>query len=100
MSEPDIRVHPRTPRMTPLRTIALRLSEITRDPRRAEIVFGLSTAAAAALGALLLQVSPLLTAAFDTLAIACGIAWRRARRFNRARDEDASEPRPGEPDEN
>jgi glycosyltransferase involved in cell wall biosynthesis len=65
----------------------LALRSIIRDPRRAEIAFALFTATAAGLGAVLMQLSPLLTAACDIAAVLFGSVWWNARRFNRAQRE-------------
>jgi glycosyltransferase involved in cell wall biosynthesis len=65
----------------------LALRHLMRDPRRAEVGFALRTAGAAGLGAVLLKVSPLLTAFCDVVAVLSGLAWWNARRFNRAQRE-------------
>jgi glycosyltransferase involved in cell wall biosynthesis len=57
---------------------------LIRDPRRAEIRFGLATAGAAALGAIVLSRSWHATVVLDAVAIVLGTIWWNVRRFNRA----------------
>ena len=61
----------------------LALPFIIRDPRRAEVPLALATGAAAVVGALLLDISPVATALFDLIAVLCGLVWWNVRRFNR-----------------
>jgi glycosyltransferase involved in cell wall biosynthesis len=67
----------------------LALPFILRDARRAEVVFALSTAATAGLGALLMPVSHAATLASDAAAVLCGLVWWNARRFNRTQTDGA-----------
>jgi hypothetical protein len=59
---------------------------LTGDRRRSEVRLALATALGAAVGALVLERSPLATAAFDVLAALFGLAWWNVRRFNRAQE--------------
>lgn len=65
----------------------LALPFLRRNPQRAEVVFGLGTAAAAATGGLVLSTSSTATAVFDAIAIVVGLVWWNARRFNRAQEQ-------------
>lgn len=57
---------------------------LLRDPKQAEIQFGLATAGVAALGALVLSRSWHATAVLDAVAVVLGTIWWNVRRFNRA----------------
>jgi len=57
---------------------------IVRNPKQAEIQFGLATAGAAALGAIVLNRSWHATVVFDVVAVLLGTIWWNVRRFNRA----------------
>lgn len=57
---------------------------LMRDPKRAEIQFGLATAGVAALGAIVLSRSWHATAVLDVVAVFLGAIWWNVRRFNRA----------------
>lgn len=67
----------------------LALPFLVRNPRRAEVALALSTVAAAGLGAALLDVSRIATAALDVVAVLCGVVWWNVRRFNRTQSEGA-----------
>lgn len=75
----------------------LALPFIIRDPRRAEITFALATGGWAVVGALASGTSPAATAFCDAVAIACGLIWWNARRFNRTQRDGAYRLRPEEP---
>jgi glycosyltransferase involved in cell wall biosynthesis len=61
---------------------------LIRDPKRAEIHFGLATAGAAALGALLLDWSWRATIICDLTAVWLASIWWNVRRFNHAQSDD------------
>jgi glycosyltransferase involved in cell wall biosynthesis len=60
---------------------------LIRDPKRAEIHFGLATAGAAALGALLLDWTWQATLICDLAAVLLASIWWNVRRFNHAQSE-------------